>query len=415
MNRFIVWMGTLAWVGCADPCFDDGLAQGGCPTNDTDTTTSGATMTGTGASVSTTGTATLGTATMGTATAGSMTMGTATLGTMTEATLSADGTADATETDSAGSLTDVATDSESMTMTGASEGVVCPELRRVLVPQVPTVQLVVDQSGSMDDDFGMTSRWEAVRDTLVDETDGVVVGLQSYVRFGLTLYTGTLETCPRITQLGPQLDASDEITTVLDAASPESETPTGESLVLATQFLLEDPWEGDKVLVLATDGEPDTCDNPGPMEGEELDEVRALTVAAVEAAYEQGIRTFVISVGDDVAEEHLQALANAGVGEDPDGDAEFYTALDPEALADAFEDVIAGVRSCSLELERPLPAQYASSCSVTVNGDVVAYEDEDGWTLHSDESSIALQGDSCRAIQEGVVSIEMTCTCEVGG
>src|SRR5690606_1328988 len=140
----------------------------------------------------------------------------------------------------------------------------CPELRRVLVPQVPTVQLVVDQSGSMQDAFGNTTRWEAVRDTLVDEMDGVVVGLESYVRFGLTLYTGTDEVCPRITHLRPQLDASDEIMTVLDASSPQSETPTGESLELATEFLLDDPWVGDKVLVLATDGEPDTCANPGP-------------------------------------------------------------------------------------------------------------------------------------------------------
>src|SRR5690606_36330392 len=222
--------------------------------------------------------------------------------------------------------------------------------------------------------------------TLIDPADGVVVALQSHVRFGVTLYTGDDEMCPSITNLAPQLDASDEIETLFDASGPEAETPTGESLQLATAFLLADTWEGEKVRVLATDGELDTCDNPGPMEGEELDAVWALAVRAVSDAFDAGFRTSVISEGDEVGERHLQELANAGVGQDSSGTASFYTALDSASLAESFEEIIAGVRSCALDLEGTLPSRLAPSCTVTVNGSELAYEGPDGWILEDEET-----------------------------
>lgn len=406
MDRFLLLVGALAWVGCADPCFDDGLAQGGCPPSETQDGSSTLTASG-GATI---GTATWGTASMGSTTVMTETMGTATMESLSGGTVTAGTMTAATET--IGGLTDG-------TETDASEtdGAACPTLQRILTPQTPTVLLVIDQSRSMEETFsGGTSRWDAVLETLIDPDAGVVVSLQSRVRFGAFLYTSNdPPDCPVTSTSVPRLDAANDISMLLGSAMPESGTPTGESLVLATQVLLDDSWEGDKVLVLATDGEPATCDQLIPTTDAELEAARDVSVDAVDAAYDEGIRTFVVSVGDEVAEDHLQALANAGVGQPADGDATFYTALDPDALTDAFQEIIAGVRSCVIDLEAELSMDFAPSCEVTINHEPLPYEDPDGWILADNETSIELQGDSCRAIQDGVVSIEMTCTCEAGG
>lgn len=348
--------------GCARPCYDDGLDQGGCPAAGTEPATDSAT------------------------------------GSATEGTVTADTTATATMT--------------GPTMgTGSADGYVCPDLDEVLLPQTPTFQLVVDRSGSMDEDFGGVTRWAAMVDTLIGG-DGVVTELQSQIRFGLTLYSNETGTCPTIASLTPQLDAADEITTALNATGPAGDTPTGESIVIATELVLDDPWEGEKVLVLATDGEPDTCEIREPMNEAETALVRGVAVDAVAAAHAAGIRTFVISVGQDLAEEHLQDLANAGVGlADGDPPAEFWVANDTASLVAAFDAIVAGIRSCEFDLAMPLLAEVAPSCTVTVNDVAVDYQGPDGWNL-PDESTLELVGGACDSIQQGVAVVAMTCTCE---
>ena len=365
----------IAISGCADPCYDDGLAQGGCPANSGSETDSGPdsnTMTMTASMTGPTATETIG-------------------------------------TDSMASNTETVTDTEIVT---DSEGD-CPDLQELLVPEVPTFQLVVDQSGSMDEPFGMQSRWEAMRSTLIGMQGGIVTDLQSQVRFGLSLYNNPQGDgpCPVVDTIGPQLDAQDEITTVLDASGPDGDTPTGESLDLALQTLQEDDWNGPKYLLLATDGEPDTCEIPDPQKGMQTDMVRSRVVMAVQAAFDANIRTFVISVGDELTDDHLQDVANAGQGVGMgEPDAEFYRALNPDELVTAFNDIISGVRSCEIELPSELMEQFAPSCEVTVNGDPYAFNDPNGWQLN-DPTHIELLGNACTAIQQGLVAIEMQCTC----
>jgi hypothetical protein len=347
---------SLVAVGCADPCFDDGLAQGGCP-EDTDPTESEA--------------------------------------------------ADADASNTRGDATADATDTEVATVGGT--GLECPQLEEVLVPQIPTFQLVIDQSGSMEEDFGGVTRWEAVESTLVGN-DGVVTQLQSSIRFGASFYDNPmLGSCPDVLTLPAQLDAADELADLFASEQPGGDTPTGESIELITSELLEDTWEGEKVIVLATDGEPDTCAIPEPMNEADTDMVRGVAVDAVAAAYEAGIRTFVISVGPEIAEEHLQDLANAGVGVQ-DG-ADFYVANDTASLVAAFDAIVSGLRPCTFPLESPLPAAAAPSCSLTVNDEPVAYDDPDGWIVREDEVTLELQGAACDAIQEGVVAINLMCSC----
>jgi hypothetical protein len=351
---------------CADPCFDDGLAQGGCPADS--------------ASAS-----------------------------QTDSNSESQGSASqsATVSDSASG-----SDTDPTVGTDSGGGLECPEVAEILLPQVPTVQLVVDQSGSMNRDFGATSRWGAIESTLVGD-DGVVTRLQSRVRFGLSLYSTEGSTCPRVVGFAPRLDAGQDIAGMFADNEPLSETPTGESIREALDTLLEDTWQGDKVFVLATDGEPDTCEIPNPENDEEVAIARGAVLDAVRDAHDAGIRTFVISVGDEIAEDHLQEVANVGVGAQAgEPDAPFYVALNQAELVAAFEEIITGIRSCRIDLPSPLTPDLAPSCTVQINTDVSVYDDPDGWRLDG-QDAIELQGQSCAAIQDGAVVILMTCTCEV--
>jgi hypothetical protein len=277
-----------------------------------------------------------------------------------------------------------------------------------LTPQTPTIVLFVDQSLSMDLDFDMTTRWEAVLTTLLDPQDGVVTTLQSEVRFGLSLFTTEMldgGMCPFLTETPPALDNLDAIDTLLTSNMPVGQTPTGESLEAVANTLAMDATPGDKYIVLATDGEPDTCAQPDPNEGQPQ------AVAAAEHAYDLGIRTFVISVGDDISDQHLQDMANAGTGvQDGDPDAAFYKALDQQALLDAFNEVVQGARDCRINIGDPILPDKADLCTVQVNGDDVPFDDPDGWEVDT-PTRIELLGAACDAIQDGDVSIAMECDC----
>jgi hypothetical protein len=271
------------------------------------------------------------------------------------------------------------------------------------------VLLLIDQSGSMTADFGDTNRWQAVYDALLDPDDGLVPELEGQVRFGMALYTSfdgdDGGQCPVITETAPALDNYAAIAASYEASQPEDETPTGESIAAVTPTLVMDPSEGSKIIVLATDGEPDTCAEPNPQNGQQE------SVDAAAAAFQQGVRTYVISVGDEVSDQHLQEVANAGVGVGPgDPDAPFYKADDAQALADAFADIVDGVRDCKLTLDGKVVEGSESECMVYVNGMAVPYGDEDGWQLNN-PSEVELVGGACDAIQNGEVQVSVKCAC----
>ena len=274
----------------------------------------------------------------------------------------------------------------------------CAEVEVVVEPTTPTVVLLVDRSGSMTEDFGGQPRWDATYQTLMDPNDGVVAELESSVRFGLALYTSEdgFEggECPMVSTVAPSLDNRASIDAVFGPADPIDETPTGESLALVAQQLAAFDEEGPKAIVLATDGEPDTCAQPNPQQGQPQ------AIAAAQEAYALGIRTHIISVGNDVGAEHLQQMANVGVGLPVDAamPAPYYQALDAAQLVEAFEDIIGSFVSCQLAIDGEVDLNRACDGTVTLDG--VELECGTDWQL-PDESTLELMGDACATLQDG--------------
>jgi hypothetical protein len=289
----------------------------------------------------------------------------------------------------------------------------------LLQPVTPTVLLLLDQSGSMTAGFGNTDRWTAMKNALVAPANGVVTQLEGSVIFGATLYTSNNggATCPVLTSVTPALANLTAIDGLLQGHLPADDTPTGASILGAMTILQNVASDPDappspKIIVLATDGEPDTCAVPDPQTQAGKDEA----IAAAQAAFGAGIRLFILSVGNEVGADHQQDMANAGAGKPLDGsqgDAPFYTADNPADLRAAFDTIINGVRECTFSLGGSVADGHASEGTVKLNGVELGYDDPNGWTL-VDPMTLQLNGTACdQFLQDPTVQLTAEFPCGV--
>jgi len=301
----------------------------------------------------------------------------------------------------------------------------CPDVAISLSPVIPRVMLLIDQSGSMTDSFGQVSgqqmdRWEAVRYALTDASVGAVTKLESKVRFAATLYYSkggsAGGTCPILTRSSgtgePKLNNRKAIDDLLAQNQPESDTPTAESIDAVVKEMKAWPSAGPdaqaspRVLVLATDGDPDNCQDPNAHDATS----QAMSETAVQNAHSAGIESYVLSVGSNVSESHLKRLANAGVGKPLDPpDAPFYRGNDPAELVIAFDTIIRGLRTCTFTLDKAVEPQYENSGKVTLNGTTLQQGTD--WEL-TDSKTLELKGAACKTfLDQDTVSLEASFPC----
>lgn len=240
----------------------------------------------------------------------------------------------------------------------------------------PTVLLLVDQSGSMEAEIetGQT-RWQAVEEALVGG-GGLVTRLDSRILFGLALYSARsldpemggppIGPCPMLTIVPPALDNATPIASTFAMNEPIEDTPTGDAIDAVVDGVLRDTdtRRGPVVIVVATDGEPDTCAQLDPQEGQDE------AVAAAANAFASGIRTFIVGVGDTgLSTQHLEDMANAGVGRDPLAPpAPFWRTNTIGGLRSALDDIVRGELACELILDQPIDRERACSGDVRLNG-----------------------------------------------
>jgi hypothetical protein len=289
---------------------------------------------------------------------------------------------------------------------------------------IPTVMLVVDQSGSMTAAFPGGTRWSVVHDALMS----VASSLQADVRFGLTLFTSPKNAlglglkCPMLTTVPAMLQNAAMIKKVYDQAAPLSQgplspqgsgdTPTGESVEAVTGDLESFADPGPKFMILATDGDPDTCADfdPGTMGAQEA--ARQRSIDAVTAAYAKKIRTFVIGVSDDVHESHLQDLANAGAGLASGAPpAKYYHPANSAEMAAALQAIIGNVRTCIFTLSKTVNLSNASNGTVILDGKKLDYGDPNGWRM-IDATQLEVTGTACKQIQADAKSVKISFPCD---
>jgi hypothetical protein len=204
---------------------------------------------------------------------------------------------------------------------------VCQEGKYKFEPKIPTVFLIVDQSGSMFkcrtqggamDPTGKEcanhadTSWYPLRDGVL----AVLQQLQMDVRFGFASFTGEIgdAMCPTLKPVLPALSNQGAIAASYNALLPpkKGETPTRKALEQVAAILKADSAPGEKFILFVTDGEPDYCDDGNALcpPDSVVGELQSLSAANLKTLV-MGISSPLTTISDGV----LQAFANAGAGQ----------------------------------------------------------------------------------------------------
>ena len=283
----------------------------------------------------------------------------------------------------------------------------CPAVMFTATQVTPSIGLVLDRSGSMQDNQfgGGLNRYQAMREAIVG-TSGVVTQLQGSVYFGSELYTDGGTTCPNTDDVPRALNNAAAIRASIDRYLPSNmrggNTPTGPAVdkMVATFAANPPPAGSPPVIVLATDGLSNQCDN-GQVD------TRPQSVAAVKAAHDAGIPVYVLAINQSA--QHFQDLANAGAGAPAGTNAPYFVANNPTQLSAAFQQIVNGVVSCELTITGTIDEAQAASGSVTLNGTMLTYGTD--WQLSS-PTTIKLIGQACETLKSSSApSVEATFPC----
>lgn len=297
----------------------------------------------------------------------------------------------------------------------------CVDITRRYASTPPTVLLLIDQSASMNTGFGQSTRWDVLRQAIVDPNDGLLSWLEAGASIGLMLYTSLdghlrgLE-CPLIEQVEVRSGNASTIRELYAGAEPLSggDTPTADAIDRAVASLSSLRAGPARYVLLLTDGVPDTCAEPDPQDGFDA------AVEAAQRARARGIQVVTVGVSPDIARAGLQRMANAGAGKplelvfgtDPGAEQPLYASTEPRALAAQLKGAIGDVRSCTVELGTGVDRARRRDARLVLDGRTLEYGSEDGWRF-VDEDTVAIDGQACLRILGNGQQLEVEFACEL--
>jgi len=269
----------------------------------------------------------------------------------------------------------------------------CASVHFTPTKTTPSITLVLDRSGSMDQSFGNTTRYQAMIDGLFGTT-GAVTTTQGQVYFGEALYSGDQSPCLNLNgfSVPRALNNATAMRTLTVNNPPGGSTPTAPAIdQVVADFAANPPPAGSPpIILLATDGAPNSCGstqaNLGP------------SITAAKDAYAAGVRLFIVGLAG-LNTQFLQDMANAGTGvmtgQAPNctGCSPFYVANDPASLAASFNSIINGVISCDLTITGQVDPATANQGTVTLNGTMLTYGTD--WVVDPNGMTIHLLGQAC--------------------
>lgn len=276
----------------------------------------------------------------------------------------------------------------------------------------PNLMLVVDKSGSMDDD----PTCSVGCNLKIDDAKTALVYLlnqgSSEIRFGWMPYP-TNDSCGPGTVVVPCGENTvSTIIPLVNGMRANGGTPTGETLEAANADPNMHDESRSNFVLLLTDGLP-TCPFGSGRQVTEQDKTRALN--AVTALHQAGIDTFVIGLGEALNNagdpELLNDMAVAG-GRPRAGADKYYKANSLDELQAALQDIGGMVIGCNLSLDH-VP-EDPNKLWVYFN-DVPVPRDRNhinGWDYDPARNQINFYGPACdqlRSGQVGKVDIKMGC------
>jgi hypothetical protein len=270
----------------------------------------------------------------------------------------------------------------------------------------PNILILLDRSGSMDDDADGDTRWNVARDAI----DRVTTEWGDKIRFGLATYSSCLPGgCSAgsiVTPIGPDQGGAirDFLATTADEGSKDGkavngdgkikylcdsddpETSTGKSLaaLVGEKSLLESGRSN--AVILLTDGAEtkeckDDCD--GPCGAKRL------------LDQSPSVKTYVIGLG--VNADDVDAIAEAG------GTSASIPAKNLGDLSKAFDQIAVSVATCDYTLSGTPPNLEELYVFFDNEPTPVERDDADGWSFDPATRHFALNGKSCESVKTGAV------------
>ena len=261
----------------------------------------------------------------------------------------------------------------------------------------PDVLLVVDRSGSMEDDLETgDEKWPVMTDALA----AVVNTYEQSVKFGLMMFPTDDECGAGNVSAGVAMQNAGSINAQLDNTGPGGGTPTHTTMTAARSYYAGQAANpAGRYVLLATDGEPN-CEDPNDPENDNPTVTQS--IAAIQALTGDGIPTFVLGFGGQVNNypATLQSMATAG------GTGDYFAANSPDELSQALDAIAAevGLPSCSFRLDAT--PDDPSAIGVSQDGAQVPQDPShnNGWDYDAGTNTVSFYGEACEAIRQGEIA-----------
>jgi len=276
----------------------------------------------------------------------------------------------------------------------------------------PELLIVLDRSASMNDVLAGSadSKWTQI----VAALEAFTAQADAEAAFGLTFIGGRdgQSTCQVLAAptIAPALHAAVALGDAVAQSRPAGSTPLANAVTAAAAYLATRNNGAPKFLLLATDGQPtcgttpcgaDSTEAPGTCDDD-------AAIAAIAAARDQGIATFVLGVAAPgaTADQTLGAMAVAGGY--PRSQTPTYHSIAESGMGDVLVALAAAASPCDFELSPGVVT--ASISSVKANG--VALSPSEFQLIGRDR--VRLLGAACAAYVAGTLTdVRVIVPCDV--
>jgi hypothetical protein len=337
-------------------------------------------------------------------------------------------------------------------------------------PNAVNMLVVLDKSGSMGSQgLGSGAKWDAMRSALTDafgsakDNPSLNMGLLLFPGKGVSSDCSSLdvESCCDVpsgeaavnVKIAPASQSVDEILGVVNDTSPGGLTPTSIALDAAYNYFQGEGsmLEGDKYILLATDGGPNcnpalscgdsectltldgTCqpgeDCCGESSGPYWCVDHAATAAKIDSLRQLGVRTIVVGIpGSEAYADWLDSFAEAGGAAAEGGTHLFYEVSASSGVAgltETFRDItVSLVNTCDIQLSETPPSTGEYLVNVAINCTIVPKGSSSGaagagttteanWEIDDSTSppTLHIYGSYCEQIKEGVERLDIVIGC----
>jgi hypothetical protein len=243
---------------------------------------------------------------------------------------------------------------------------------------------------------GCTERWPALTSAVkaaIDATPQINWGLKFFSSSSSGQGSGACKVNNGVdVAINPVAAATTVATIERDIAgtTPGGSTPTAAGITNATAYLKTVKDQNKKVILLATDGDPNckagagdtTPDVPG-------------AEAAIAAALAAGFKVYVVGISPADYVATLKKFAVAG------GTGDYYPATSATDLTNALASISKAASSCTFTITAPSANSDTSNIAVYVGVNLVANDPANGWSLGASGLSVTLNGSICDAVTAG--------------